>query len=246
MININSFRDFVLYVARKSGKGTMPTPEQFNSFTNAALREYVMKRYSNRAEYQAGRPIPRVSYELTQAVIDDLRHLKESRDMIVANGRIPVPNGTTVRDKNNSICPDYLHVTALRGSFSTSKNGVITTTQVPIQVISDDEWATLLSNPLVAPTTKYPIANMQNTYFSIAPPAFQYINITYLRQPFTANWGYTTANNRPVYDPATSTDVDAPMESFNEIAMNVLSFLGISIREGELTQYAEAKANAGV
>jgi len=246
MININDFRNFILYAANKSGKGALPTPSQFNSFCERALMEWTMKRYGNRAEYQPGRPIPRISYDKTQAVMDDLRHLKYEADMLVNNGRFGIPDGTTVTDRNSQVLPEYLHLSTIRGCYYYTGTNGIEEKEIPVPVVSDKELSYLLDSSICQPTFAYPAANIQSTYVLVYPKTFQYVHIVYLRQPYTPVWAYTTVNGRPVYDPANSTDLDAPKEAFNEIAMGVLSFMGINMREGELLQYAEMNKQQGI
>lgn len=244
-ININSFRDFVLFIANKSGKGIQPSPSEFNTAVNRAVSEWTIKRYGTVKEYQPGRPIPRIAYEKTQAVMDDLRHLKEFRTFICdSEGKIGIPNGVSVADINNQIAPEYLHLTSMRGHYykvSTQKPE-----KVAIRILSDDELDKVLESEINYPSFKFPVAGIFNTYFQVFPENFQYIDITYLRQPRVAVWAYTIQNGRPLYDAANSVDIDAPKESLNEIAMYVCSYLGINIREGDLTQYAEGKAATGI
>ena len=49
-----------------------------------------------------------------------------------------------------------------------------------------------------------------------------------------------------VYDPASSIDLEWPEQVFNEIAIRILSFVGVNLREGELTQYSEGKRQTGI
>jgi hypothetical protein len=73
------------------------------------------------------------------------------------------------------------------------------------------------------------------------------ITMTYLRTPNIPVWGYVLdANGRPQYDPSTSVDIESPDETHNDIAIRVLRYLGISIREMQLSQYAQAMNQEGV
>lgn len=246
-ININTFREFVHDIARKNGKGVLPTPEQFNRFTNQALSEFITSMYGNPAEYQPGRPIPRITYEITQAITDRLRFLKEIRNMLVStDGRVSIPNGVDVKDRNGQVCPDYLHLTLLLGSRFVNDGGTVKEKKVDITIVRDDELSLRLNSELAPPTFEYPIAGIEGDYLQIYPENFQYVRMTYLRQPNTAKWAYTTVNGRPVYDPINSVDLDAPKEAFNMIAMGVLSFMGIYAREADLVGYAEQSKAKGV
>lgn len=246
MININKFKDFINFLSNKNGMGS-PTPANFNLATERAVMEWTMKRYNNEQEYQPGRPIPRISYEITQKIIDDLHHLKESLYFnLPTSGKLPLPNGSTVVDINNQVAPEYLHLTALRSVVRTYDGSTPVMTERDIQITQDSKWGRRIESSIRKPDLKYPIANVQNIYIEILPKTIQMVRMTYLRYPQVPIWAYTLSNNRPVYDTINSVDIDAPNEAMNEIAMSTLSFLGINLREPDLVQYAETLKAKGV
>ena len=53
-------------------------------------------------------------------------------------------------------------------------------------------------------------------------------------------------DNRPVYDAPNSIDLEWPTQVLNEIAIRVLSFVGINLRENDLSQYSEGKRQTGI
>lgn len=241
-INIDDFRTFVLNVANKSGKGELPTPAQFNSYAYSALLSWVNDVLGARREYQYGRPVPRVSSDTTQATIDDLRFLKYEADMNVVNGAISIPDGSTVTDRNGNVLPEYLRLSTVRGYYYTQTSPtVVKKNEVPVRPVSDDELSLVLDSNVNYPTLKYPVINESSEVLNIYPTTFQYVHLTYFRQPVKPVWAYTTVNNRPVYDAVNSVDLEAPKDAFNEVAMRTLSLLGVNMREADLVQYAEAK-----
>lgn len=246
MINIDKFKKFVDFLANKNGKGSNPTPSNFNIAVEQSVMEWTMKRYNNPQEYQAGRPIPRISYEITQKIIDDLHHLKETKYFNVDNGTVFIPNGSSVTDIYNTVAPKYLHLTALRSVIRFYKNNVAKNSELDIEIVRDNQWGRRLESSIKAPSKRYPIANIQSNFIEIMPKEVQMIRMVYLRYPNTPSWAYTIQNNRPVYDSINSVDIDAPEEALNEIAMSCLSFLGINIRETDLVQYAETLKAKGV
>ena len=123
----------------------------------------------------------------------------------------------------------------------------VKTYEKEVQLLRDDEIATYLDSTIVYPSVSYPKCSLFGSYLQIWPKkGLQQVTLTYLRQPNEVLWAFTTQNGRPVYDAANSVDIDAPDKAFNRIAMNVLSFLGISIREDQLFQYAELNKSKGV
>lgn len=241
MINIDKFKNFFYLVANKSGRGTV-TPSQFNDITERSVVAWTNNQISNQKQYQPGNPMPTTSLDLDQASIDRLRHLKEIRTIAVSNGEMPIPNGVNT-DINGDIMPSYW--THSRLSHKYQSNGKIVTQ--PIQIIKDNEWATVLSSNIVAPTKKRAVANITSDKVLIEPAnLINLVTLSYVRVPRIPKWAYTLTNNRPVYDSANSVDIDAPEQAFNEIIMIGLELLGVRIREQELFQYASSLENKGI
>ncbi len=241
MINIDKFRTFVYLVANKNGRGTL-TPSQFDSATERALYVYTNNQVSNQKQYQPDRPVSQTSLDLDQASIDRLRHLKEIRTIRVIDGEMAIPDGVNV-DVNSEIMPEYWTHSRLSHKFQSHGNIV---TQ-PIEVVNDNQWAVKLGSSIVTPTKKRAVANYQSNKVLIEPSnLINLVTLAYIRVPNTPKWAYTLLNNRPVYDPANSVDIDAPKSAFNEIAMIALEFIGIRIREPELVQAAAGLENKGV
>jgi hypothetical protein len=245
-ININDFKTFTEFIAKKSGKGDYATPSQFNQLVNRAIVEFIARRNGNRMQYQAGRPVPNVSYEKTGDVMDDLRYLKEVREFVVTDGEFSIPDGSTVADKNGAICPEYIHWKSIRHYYYIQVAGRFVTKEYPIEVVSEAELGKRLVSSVNAPSKVFPIAQELKTSFKIYPTNIQYVVMDYLRYPVSAVWNYTEVNGRPVYASNGSVDIELPKESFNELAMMYLSFLGINMRDGELVQYSEMKSREGI
>lgn len=244
MININDFKQWVLYLARKSGMLNNPTPDQFNRIAEQSLYTWTMRKYGNDAQYQPGRPIPLISFELTQNQIDNLHHLKTNKNFLITGGVLNLPDGTTVVDNTNQIAPAYLHWAALYNYY------VIPGTNIPeereIEMIRSNEWGKRVNSRINEPTNKRPVAELRDTYIQIMPVTVSFMRFEYLRHPIKPLWASTIVNNRPVYDAANSVDMDAPKEAENELAVIALSYLGINMREADLIQYAEAMKEKGV
>jgi hypothetical protein len=248
MININDFKDFVYMLANKSGKGTI-TPAQFNLAVKAGLDEWTFNRIGNVKEYQPGRPIPRVAYEMTQHITDDLRHLKEVRDVeIDTSGQISIPDGSTITDVNGSVMPKFLHWSSLRAYYKIKQSDdTWKTTENSVKLYPDEQIDKVLDSEIIPPTTSYPVGTMWSDKVQVWPVSgLQRLRLTYLRQPTTPSWAYTTVNSRPVYDSANSVDIDAPDDAQNELAMNVLGFLGIHLRDQNLMQYSNLNKQQGM
>lgn len=241
MINIDKFKTFVYFVANKNGRGTL-TPTEFNSATERALFAWTQNQLSNQKQYQPGNPKSQTSLDLDQESIDKLRHLKETRSIAVTNGEMPIPNGT-IQDLNGNIMPDYWRYVKLMHTYSNVGQKV----RREIEILKEAEYGSRIDSSIVYPTKRRAIGLFHDTFIEIQPEnLITLVSLTYIRNPQTPVWGYTVVNNRPVYSPSLSTDVDAPKSAFNEIAMIALEFIGIHLREQELIQAAIGLENKGV
>ena len=86
-IDVNELYEFVKFVANKEQSGYIK-PDEFNLVADRAQMQFFMERYNNPAEYQPGRPIPRVAFQQSQKVSDDLRILKFHKKLSKSNNFI--------------------------------------------------------------------------------------------------------------------------------------------------------------
>ena len=72
---------------------------------------------------------------------------------------------------------------------------------------------------------------------------YKQIYLVYIAKPPSPHWGYTMVNNQYVYNPsnANTQQLTLPSKTHKEIAQRMLSYIGISLRDQEPMNYAEAK-----
>ena len=230
-INVNELYKFVQFVANKEQSGFVK-PEEFNIAADRAQMQFFMERYNNPAEYQPGRPVPRVAFQQTQKVSDDLR-------IFMVNETITSPQSILALSAN------YVHLISLRKTDGSH-----------IKLLDDYELGHVLNSALTPPSNMYPVASIIGD--SIILYGTGSANLTYLRRPEKPFWEYLKdaqgqpvdlQNNPityPMYDPINSVNLEFPDETFNEIAIRILSFVGINLRENQLTQYTELKKQQGI
>jgi len=254
-ININDVYKFVQFVANKEQSGFIK-PSEFNIAADQAQMQLFMERYNNPAEYQPGRPIPRVAYQQSQKISDDLRFfIKRVTLPIDANGMMVYPEDYIHFSKSTykflkEITVDDSSSNAGCVDCSDPVNGTITTNVIQkttgVKPVDDFELNKLLSSSIVAPTKEYPILAFFENGIQYYPIDLGSAELTYLHRPTKPNWASTMVNNRPVYNAAASTDFEWPEQVFNEIAIRILAFVGINLREAELAQYSEGKRQTGI
>ena len=238
-ININDLYKFVQFISNKEQSGYVK-PSEFNMAVDRAQMQLFMERYNNPAEYQPGRPIPRVSYQQTQKISDDLRPFIKKSVKTLASGKLLW-----------STLNDYVHISSLRINYESTNNcGETITKKRGVKVVDDAELSNYLDSSILTPTSSYPIAAIYNGYLQLYPDSISQLEITYLSRPRRPAdgefWKYDDTSGLPVYTAAPSTNLAWSDELFNEIAIRVLSFIGINLREVTLSQYAEVKKTQGI
>jgi hypothetical protein len=196
-------------------------PDQFNLYINRAQVTKFMELYGNPQEYQPGLPAPRIAYEVTQKVTDDLRQFKKEAILTVDS------------DGKSNYPADYVH------TLSIGKN------DRPIEVVRQELEMYRRSSKIVGPTVHDPICVLKETYYQFYPKDIASAELSYLRQPQEAKFAVTIVSGRPVYDPTLSINLEWPDVAVNDIVMRALSYIGISIKDAEILQYAETLKKTG-
>ena len=159
---------------------------------------------------------------------------------------------------NNQIVSEALHHLITPDEALTLTSGIATTpatkeqiismkcaTNVKIERVEFDRWDERLSSRLFLPTTAYPIYRELAASIEFNPTTITGVKISYLRKPAVPVWAYTVVSSRPTYASGSSTHFEW-METEREAIVNgILSYLGITIREPQLTQFAELQEQKG-
>lgn len=255
MININELKELVEFIANKHQSGASMSPNEYNIAVQSSLDDVIMYYYGLPQKYALAAPMPPVAFEVTQLVTDYLSTLKHKASLAVdTTGRAILPadyfhvsfitykyvTGTT--SGNTSTTQDTDCETASTATTTIAQNNqpALNVKNVPVLIIDDAKWDTLLTSTIRKPTKRYPACNFQSGYIQCSPTDLGMVEMTYLRLPLKPIWNYTTPNGvDPQYDVATSVDVELPSTLKNQMAYLVLTKLGINVREGQLQQYAE-------
>lgn len=163
------------------------------------------------------------------------------------NSIIAVEKTATYLDINSEFPPDYLHLLSLRAFYNVKKSdGTLSLREVDIKSKSEAEVGNILNSHITEPTNRYPISIDYGNYIQIYPKNIGKVRMVYLRLPDSPVWEYTTQNNRPVYDPVQSVDIDIPEDAQNELAAILLDMMGVQAREPFLVQAADKMQNEGI
>ncbi len=227
--SIDTVKKYTEYLVRKNNSGYL-TPEQFNLIINRASRTIFVKRSGNPHDYQVGAPIPRIGFQITQKITEDLKIFQENANLILSpQGRVSYPSNLAYT------IPGIFYKTLRHGQER----------YVPVEIIDKDKEGYRLSSAIVFPTKIRPVALFESTYLQIYPTGISNIKFPYLRYPIDAIWAYNVINGRPVFDSSKSVNLEWEDMVVNDIIMQALKSIGISIKDADVMSFANSESTQG-
>ncbi len=236
MISANTIYETVVNtLLNKKQSGAVNLISLNNAFA-VANYEILNQRLGLPQHYTPQNPSSPISYQRTIKITDDVRQL-----ILIA----PI-------SKNNS---GYFTLPADYYAFSSMEYRYVKNNDcgegpewedINIEILTDGEFNVRKRSKVIMPELKYPVGNYYSYGVKVLPEVISRVKLTYVKTPQTPVWGFTLVNDQPVYDSTTSTDFDYPVSMTNDIAMVVLSKMGINLHMNEIVQYAEAKKVQGI
>ncbi len=226
-MTIDEVYKFVNFIIKKSNAGGYLSPDEFNLIINRAQIQYFNKLYGNQNDYRYDRPVPRISYAVTEKISNSLSpFLSDATALVIdVNGQVNLP-------------VDLFQTV----SITKTVNNV----EYEITRVEHDRIANNLSSYYDAPTTDFPIYTQLRTKFQFYPKNLASATLYYLKKPTEMAWGYTTVNGRPVYNAGTSVQPLWKDMDMNEIIYIALSYIGVNLKDPDVSQFAEVKNNNGL
>ncbi len=230
-MDIDKVYRFAQYCSNKSQSGFL-SPKDFNLSLPRAFSEWITKTYEN------SKPSDTSGYEDTIKTTDDLSFLKVPQYVVSLDSR-----GVFKKPDN------YLHMNYMSFNKTYLEDGETKVEVKGVDIVRDNELPKFLGSHIYKKSLKrrnYIMATIGDNEIRLYPNDIHRVNFSYLRKPIDPVWAFTLVGGRPVYDPVSSVDLEAPDEAVNEIVMMALSYLGINLREQELVQYSEMMKEQGV
>lgn len=227
-MTIDEVYKFINFTIKKGNAGGYLTPDEFNLIINRAQIQYFNKLYGNQNDYRYDRPVPKISYAVTEKISNSLSvFLSDSTTLTVdANGQSNIPAD--------------LFQTA---SITRTLNGL----DYEITRVEQDRVANNLTSAYDAPSSDFPIYVQLRTKFQFYPKNIGTANLFYLKKPTDMVWGYTLdGNQRPVYNAATSVQPLWKDMDMNEVIYIALSYVGVNLKDGDVSQFAQLKTKTGL
>lgn len=162
------------------------------------------------------------AYAINQHVSESLHHLITPDDpLTLTSGVAPTP--------------------ATKEQIIAIKSG----THVNVERCELDRFSERIKSSIFPPVAAYPIYRELQNSIEFYPTNLTDVKISYLRLPATPLWNYTVVSSRPVYASSGSVHFEWQEQERETIVNMILSYLGITIREPQLTQFAELQEQKG-
>lgn len=244
MIDVNYFIQSVLDQANKDGAGFQPNAAEKNRFMQNALREVYDYLFGLMSSYRPNDATPPVSMEATRAVSEAERYLHENRVIAVNNGEVLIPDGDSVLDMNGDVCPEFRHLKRIQVRYIVPGTNEIKLYNC--RVLEGDDAEFNLNSPINQAHFRQPIAELSKDRYKIhvGDSSVAFVNFIYQRKYILPVWGFTTDTSLPdneqreIYDPDTSTDIDLPDTMFTLLKERCLEMMGIRERDEAIVSSA--------
>lgn len=233
-LNINDVSFFLDFVSNKYQSGSISPAEKNSAFAIVNL-DILNQKIGLPEEYQAGYPIPRQGWQITQKMTDDLRlFVKKATITKGVNGFFAYP-------------ADYAAFSSARYRWiQNNTSGNPSVEERWIEVVTDAELNLRLNSAIQPPDLRYPVMAYYDTGMIVYPTPVNQLELTYIRYPVQPVWGFTLSpNDEPIYDPTTSVQIEYPETMYPNFAIRAARYLGINIREEDFVNYMLQRQTTG-
>lgn len=226
-MNINQAHQFIDFLVRQSNSGVYLSPTEQDLILNRAQTQYFNKLYGNQNDYRYDRPVPKISYAITEKISRSLApFLSDPTPLVIdGNGQVNTPSD--------------LYQTV-------SVTHTVSSVDYEVTRVEQDRVSNNLTSSIEAPDAKYPIYTQLRTKLQFYPKNLATATIVYLKKPIDMVWGYTLVNGVPVYDSATSVQPVWEDMDMNEVIYLALSYAGLNIKDADVSQFANVKTQTGL
>jgi hypothetical protein len=219
----------VEYISNKDFSGNVITPDKFKLLIKVVNIEHFRNKYGLPEEYQPGRPIPIEYADITIKNTDDLKAFKTRLpNRAVVNGVMAYPS-------------NYAHRDSIVYNYTKTINNVVTSLPKNVEILREVEFVSREGNYTKRGTVSNPIGVMRSDGIHIRPITITAADLNYFRWPIDPVFSYTQGDGFITYNAATSVEFEWPVDEHYTLTKQILSLVGINLREADLVQYSEMK-----
>ena len=234
-MTIDEVYKLVQVFANKEQRGFI-SPSDFNLLAKQAEHELYNKRLSivkqkSPTRKSQGLYAENLSPELAR---QDIATFLVRSDVDTSNSKVPA-KGTNVSVTSDYIESMFIHVDEHHDISN----------HIPVDIVEPKDISQILRSSLVKPSIEYTVALLgadggTSKVFSVFPESIDKVIIYHYINTNTPKWSYVTVAGKPVHDFSSSNGFKISSRCHGEIVVKILEYLGVSIREADVVQYAQA------
>lgn len=230
-MNINQSFIYCEFIANKAQIGRTFTPDEYNEqFPEAELDfcRSIMRPPSDQLH----------NWRTLTPAVDDIRLQPIKRDFTLnfTSGKADLPN----TDNSQTEFMDWLSF-ALPVTLKDNCDKPFDA-EIPVEVVTEDEWATRLSAPIRKPEIKFPITKFifdQVKKVQGAPTVISQMRLSYYKIPRRPFFAFTLdANDNIIYDATNSIQSELPPITSVSVCNILLSKIGVNLQDPTIQNYA--------
>lgn len=219
-IGINGFKQLIEDLISSNNGGRL-SPQEFVKLTNKASLARFNTLFGKSEQFRYGNPAPRTGYGQSLVIDEALSPFIKTATLTVTDGVATLP-------------ADVVHLDTVEYNDKSCRR------------VNSDRWSVAKNSVLDAPTTDFPIYTKTGELtVEIRPTTITSVKVKYLKLPNEVNWAYNISSGRPVYTTSGSVDLEWNKSEEMNLAFLVLSYIGITIADAGMVQYAEGQKQQG-
>lgn len=237
-MNLDEIRTYVNQRLNKDYSGDALPPVDFENYARVANLEYLKTKMGLPERFRFGKNVDGQGFELNAKISDDIRFL------IMPMGSPGVPPMFVNKDGIAPLPEDYAHM--ISSTYKYYKEGE-DARPVPIERLTNQQWATRRGSILKQPTKFRPVCTFINNKIHFAPKSLQRVEFTYIRFPAEPVYAQkeNTTEGIMEYDHANSIQFEWPEQCHSDLAAMILSYAAEHLQMGAHKQYAESRKEKG-
>ena len=235
-MTLETIRDLLSLIAGEKGISNNFHFDDLSDMINYAQLKYYKQRVGLPEEYAPGMPLPKLSYEITARLTEDLRPFK----VVIGGGSSTPVNMDT--DGHLVYPADYFYPTSI--TYYNVTGGLTYIRKV--ERLNDLEYEEAVSSISTAPDEMFPVCNFQASYIRFTPIMTGNLSMTYLRLPKDAKYVVKLTDGYYEYDAVNSIELEWGDIQIIDILAILLGDLGIPLSNQNIINYAQELKTKGV
>lgn len=220
-MTVDTVYKIMQFAVNKNQNGYL-TPDQFNLVINQGQLSYMAWLLGETQQIQYQGTQSRVQYSISENTRQKIQPFITITNLTISSGFSAYPIDYQLTDT------------------MTSSDGVNR-----IRYAANNKLYSFLKSK-IDPVATNPVYTLSKNGFTFYPNTLTSATLAYVSVPNTIVWAYTLdGNGRPVYNPSLSVNPKWYDSDMLEIIVRALRLVGVNLKDGEVSQYANEIKNGG-